>query len=75
MHTLTCTLQLQLREAEVLKLQQESKELEDKLKSSQEAWVEKESRLEEQSKMLEERVESLTHQNDILHQETEKVCN
>ena len=66
-------LQLQSRETEVLKLQQEGKELEERLKKSEENWVEKEARLEEQAKMLGERVESLAHHNDVLHQEAEKV--
>ncbi len=57
----------------MLKLQQEGKELEERLRKSEESWAEKEIRLEQQGKMLEERVEDLTHQNDLLHQEAEKV--
>lgn len=65
--------QLQAREAELLKVQQEVKELQERLSSSEVAWVEKELQLDSQRQRLEERLEDLTKQNDVLHAEAEKV--
>ena len=67
-------MQLQVREMEVLETARESKELQERLTNAEQSWKEKETEWDKQQKMLEERVESLTQQNSMLHEEAEKVC-
>jgi hypothetical protein len=57
----------------VLQVQQELKELRDRTSKSEEGWAEKEQQLASQHQLLEERVGDLTRQNDVLHEEAEKV--
>ena len=54
-------------------MQQELNELQERSAQSAEVWAEKETRLESRQQMSEERVDSLTQQNQLLHSEAEKV--
>jgi len=65
--------QLQAREEELLQVQQELKELQERLTRSEGSWAEKGAEFAYQQKLLEERVGDLTKQNDVLHDEADKV--
>lgn len=75
MRTVCVPLQLQSLELEVLRTGQELKGMREQERLSEEGWVEKEAQLEAQQSLLKERVDSLTQQNDTLHNEAEKVGN
>lgn len=66
-------LQLHACELEMRQVQQELNELQERSSWSAEAWAEKEMQLESRQQMLDERVDSLTRQNQLLHSEAEKV--
>ncbi len=66
-------MQLQTGELELLRVQQELKGLQEHTTSCEEGWVTKETQLASQQQMLAERVGDLTRQNNVLHEEAEKV--
>lgn len=68
------TFQLQVQERELHEVQQKCEELTERLARAEEDWRDKEVLSEAQQKLLEERVQDLTHQNDVLHVEAEKVA-
>lgn len=70
--TLLC-LQLQARELELLEVRQELKELQESTAKCEEGRLEKETQMASQQQMLEERVGNLARQNDVLHEEAERV--
>lgn len=68
------TFQLQVQERELHEVQQKCEELTERLARAEKDWRDKEVLSEAQQKLLEERVQDLTHQNDVLHVEAEKVA-
>lgn len=47
--------------------------MQERLTSSEGGWTEKETQWESQRQALQERLDDLTHQNDLLHAEAKKV--
>ena len=73
LYQISLWLQLQLSEEELSRLKLEAQQLTEQLQTSQSTWEQTEGQLRSQCGHLEARVDELSQQNSMLHEEAEKV--